>query len=348
MDRMRRHAERVQYRRRVRPYHRVELSQRPFRLFGDNGEYSLRRAHHRPNGASAKYLGLKSEETFRGKGVSGLRDLRRLFLSRQGGGLWSAGVVNTAVEEALYLTNIASHVTWCIAVKSCARERILQDRLFALESAGKANIVWNHSVDEILGNEAGVTGVRLRGAAPGAARTLHVDGRIHRRGPSTQTPSSSTAYWTCAAATSWSRAAARGDEATATSVAGVFAAGDVADHVYAKPSPRRAPECHGRARRRQYLETGGGGTFCRAARSTRVTQCSARSLGGIAQIDAASWNSLLRDGEPFLRHEFLPGARGIRLRGAAHGLDRAALGSGRRARPPHRRHTLVPQWAFAR
>jgi len=159
---------------------------------------------------------------------------------------------NTAVEEALYLTNIASHVTLVHRRDKLRAERILQDRLFALESAGKASIVWNHSVDEILGNEAGVTGVRLRGAAPGAARTLHVDGVFIAVGhqPNTQL---FDGLLDMRGGYIVVKGGSEG-EATATSVAGVFAAGDVADHVYRQAVTSAGTGCMAALDADKYLE----------------------------------------------------------------------------------------------
>jgi thioredoxin reductase (NADPH) len=154
------------------------------------------------------------------------------------------------VEEALYLTNIASHVTLVHRRDKLRAERILQDRLFALESAGKASIVWNHSIDEILGDEAGVTGVRLRGAA--ATRTIQVDGVFIAVGhqPNTQLFESQLemrgGYIVV-------KGGSEGD-ATATSVAGVFAAGDVADHVYRQAVTSAGTGCMAALDADKYLE----------------------------------------------------------------------------------------------
>jgi len=173
MDRMRRHAERFNTDVLFDHINRVELHKRPFRLFGDNGEYTCD-ALIIATGASAKYLGLPSEETFRGKGVSACATCDGFFY--RGKAVAVVGGGNTAVEEALYLTNIASHVTLVHRRDKLRAEKILQDRLFALESAGKASIVWNHAIDEILGDASGVTGVRLRAVAGASPRTIAVDG----------------------------------------------------------------------------------------------------------------------------------------------------------------------------
>ena len=233
MDRMRRHAERFNTDIVFDHINRVDLRQRPLRLFGDNGEYTCD-ALIIATGASAKYLGLPSEETFRGKAVAVV-----------GGG-------NTAVEEALYLTNIASHVTLVHRRDKLRAEKILQDRLFGLEAAGKASIVWNHSIDEILGDENGVTGARLRAVAGGATRSIAVDGVFIAVGhqPNTQLFENQLemrgGYIVV-------KGGSNGD-ATATSIAGVFAAGDVADHVYRQAVTSAGTGCMAALDADKYLE----------------------------------------------------------------------------------------------
>src|SRR6266576_2663877 len=145
---------------------RVELRQRPFRLFGENGEYTCD-ALIIATGASAKYLGLQSEEAFRGKGVSACATCDGFFYKGQdvivvGGG-------NTAVEEALYLSNIAKNVTVVHRRDKFRAEAILVDRLTAkTPSGGNARILWNHVIDDIVGDESGVTGVNVRNVRSGA------------------------------------------------------------------------------------------------------------------------------------------------------------------------------------
>src|SRR6202050_5146192 len=249
MDRMRRHAERFNTAIVFDHINRVELRQSPFRLFGDNGEYTCD-ALIIATGASAKYLGLKSEETFRGKGVSACATCDGFFY--RGKAVAVVGGGNTAVEEALYLTNIASHVTLVHRRDKLRAEKILQDRLFALESAGKASLVWNHSIDEILGDDTGVTGVRLRAAAGAATRTIQVDGVFIAVGhqPNTQLFEGQLemrgGYIIV-------KGGSDGD-ATATSVAGVFAAGDVADHVYRQAVTSAGTGCMAALDADKYLE----------------------------------------------------------------------------------------------
>ena len=249
MDRMRRHAERFHTELAFDHINRVELRQRPMRLRGDNGEYTCD-ALIIATGASAKYLGLPSEETFRGKGVSACATCDGFFY--RGKAVAVVGGGNTAVEEALYLSNIASHVTLIHRRDKLRAEKILQDRLFALEGSGKVALVWNHTVDEILGDETGVTGARLRALSGGAARILDVDGVFIAVGhqPNTQLFEGQLdmrgGYLVV-------KGGSEGD-ATATSVPGVFAAGDVADHVYRQAVTSAGTGCMAALDADKYLE----------------------------------------------------------------------------------------------
>jgi len=227
MERMRKHAERFNTEIVFDHINRVELRQRPFRLFGDTGEYTCD-ALIIATGASAKYLGLPSEERYRGQGVSACATCDGFFY--RGKPVAVVGGGNTAVEEALYLSNIASHVTLVHRRDKLRSEKILQDRLFALETAGKVSIVWNHEVEEILGDANGVTGARLRSLQTQATRSLVVDGVFIAVGHQPNTHlfdhqlEMHGGYLMVKGGSS--------GDATATSLAGVFAAGDVADHVY--------------------------------------------------------------------------------------------------------------------
>ncbi len=249
MERMRRHAERFNTDIVSDHINRVELRQRPFRLFGDNGEYTCD-ALIIATGASAKYLGLPSEEAFRGRGVSACATCDGFFY--RGKAVAVIGGGNTAVEEALYLGNISSHVTLVHRRDKLRSEKILQDRLFALEASGKAAILWNHTVDEILGDEAGVTGVRLRATHGNALHALKVDGVFIAVGhqPNTQLFEKQLdmrgGYIVV-------KGGSDGD-ATATSVAGVFAAGDVADHVYRQAVTSAGTGCMAALDADKYLE----------------------------------------------------------------------------------------------
>src|SRR6202789_1842882 len=172
MDRMRRHAERFNTDIVFDHINRVDLRQRPLRLFGDNGEYTCD-ALIIATGASAKYLGLPSEETFRGKGVSACATCDGFFY--RGKAVAVVGGGNTAVEEALYLTNHASKVTLVHRRDRLRAEKILQARLF---NNPKITVLWDSAIDEILGSDAppSVTGVRLKNVKTGALSELAVDG----------------------------------------------------------------------------------------------------------------------------------------------------------------------------
>lgn len=227
MERMRLHAERFNTDIVFDHINRVELRQRPFRLYGDNGEYTCD-ALIIATGASAKYLGLPSEETYRGKGVSACATCDGFFYRNKPVAVVGGG--NTAVEEALYLANIASHVTLIHRRDKLRSEKILQDRLFALAAGGKVSLVWNHAVDEILGDDSGVTGVRVRTTAGNAARDLKVDGVFIAVGHQPNTQLFDKQLDMRGGYIVVKSGSAGG--ATATSIPGVFAAGDVADHVY--------------------------------------------------------------------------------------------------------------------
>ncbi len=249
MDRMRRHAERFNTDIVFDHINRVELRGRPFRLFGDNGEYTCE-ALIIATGASAKYLGLASEEAFRGRGVSACATCDGFFY--RGKAVAVVGGGNTAVEEALYLANIASHVTLVHRRDKLRAEKILQDRLFALESSGKVSVVWNHTIDEILGDDAGVTGARLRALPGGATRAIKVDGVFIAVGhqPNTQLFEGQIdmrgGYILVKGGSS--------GDATATSTPGVFAAGDVADHVYRQAVTSAGTGCMAALDADKYLE----------------------------------------------------------------------------------------------
>ena len=229
----------------------VELGRRPFRLLGDGGAVYTCDTLVIATGAKAKWLGFPSETKFKGYGVSACATCDGFFY--RGKAVAVVGGGNTAVEEALYLANIASHVTLVHRRDKLRAEKILQDRLFAHESAGKAAIVWNHTIDEILGDASGVIGVRLRGIAPGAAaRTVHVDGVFIAVGhqPNTQLFENQLdmrgGYIVV-------KGGSEG-EATATSIAGVFAAGDVADHVYRQAVTSAGTGCMAALDADKYLE----------------------------------------------------------------------------------------------
>jgi thioredoxin reductase (NADPH) len=227
MERMRKHAERFNTEVLNDHINRVDLSRRPFLLEGDRGSYTCD-ALIIATGATAKYLGLPSEETFRGRGVSACATCDGFFFKNQKVAVVGGG--NTAVEEALYLSNIASHVTLVHRRDFLRSEKILQDHLFERERAGKVKILWNHAVDEVLGDDSGVTGVRVEGTNTKLKHDLDVAGVFIAVGhaPNTQLfldqLETKNGYLVVRSGTS--------GNATQTSIPGVFAAGDVADHVY--------------------------------------------------------------------------------------------------------------------
>jgi thioredoxin reductase (NADPH) len=249
MARLRRHAERFHTEIAEDHIHRVDLQQRPFRLHGDRGEYTAD-ALIIATGASARYLGLPSEQAFRGKGVSACATCDGFFYRNRDVAVIGGG--NTAVEEALYLTNIARHVTLVHRRDRLRSERILQDRLFERERDGKASIIWNHTVDEVLGDDSGVTGLRIEPVGGGAKRELTLHGVFIAVGhtPNTQLFEGQLdmrgGYLVV-------KTGLEGD-ATATSVAGVFAAGDVADHVYRQAVTSAGTGCMAALDADRYLE----------------------------------------------------------------------------------------------
>ena len=227
MENMRLHAERFHTELIFDHIHTCNLTQRPFRLEGDAGVYTCD-ALIIATGASAMYLGLPSEEAFRGRGVSGCATCDGFFYRDQPVAVIGGG--NTAVEEALYLANIASHVTLVHRRDSLRAEKILQERLFKKEAEGKVAIAWNHVLDEVLGDDNGVTGMRIRNVMDDSTREIPLQGVFIAIGHKPNTAifegqlEMSNGYIKV-------RSGTDGD-ATATSVAGVFAAGDVSDHVY--------------------------------------------------------------------------------------------------------------------
>jgi thioredoxin reductase (NADPH) len=228
MERMKAHAERFSTEIVNDHIHTVDLSKRPFVLMGDYGSYTCD-ALIVATGASAKYLGIPSEEKFRGRGVSACATCDGFFF--KGHKVVVVGGGNTAVEEALYLANLASHVTVVHRRDRFRAEKILQDRLFALERTGKVRIVWNHTVDEIVGDQSGVNGVHIKPTEPGGTiETLDVTGAFIAIG---HTPNTGIFAGQLDMRDGYITIKSGSDGgATSTSVPGVFAAGDVADHVY--------------------------------------------------------------------------------------------------------------------
>ena len=205
----------------------VDFSGRPLRLQGDSGSYTCD-ALIIATGASAKYLGLPSEEAYKGRGVSACATCDGFFFRNQPVAVIGGG--NTAVEEALYLSNIASRVYVVHRRDALRAEKILQDRLLARASDGNVSMVWDHTLAEVLGDDSGVTGARLNSVKNGTERKLDVAGVFIAIG---HTPNTGIFEGQLAMRDGYVRIESGTDgNATATSVAGVFAAGDVADHVY--------------------------------------------------------------------------------------------------------------------
>jgi thioredoxin reductase (NADPH) len=249
MDRMRRHAERFGVEIAADQVVKVDLSRRPFLLHGEDGKYSCD-ALIIATGASARYLGLESETAFRGRGVSACATCDGFFYRDQSVAVVGGG--NTAVEEAIYLTNIASHVTLVHRRDKLRAEAILQDRLKGLADKGRISLLWNHEVDEVLGNDQGVTGVRVRSTGGGGTRDLAVTGLFIAIG---HTPNTELFQGQLEMENGYImvRTGLAGD-ATATSVPGVFAAGDVADHVYRQAVTSAGTGCMAALDADRYLE----------------------------------------------------------------------------------------------
>ncbi|HZF15686.1 MAG TPA: thioredoxin-disulfide reductase [Steroidobacteraceae bacterium] len=253
MERMRKHAERFATDIVFDHISAVDLKRRPIHLRGDAGEYTCD-ALVIATGASARYLGLPSEEAFKGKGVSACATCDGFFYKGQRVAVIGGG--NTAVEEALYLSNIATHVTLVHRRDKLRAEKILQDRLMEKVQEGKMAIEWNHTVDEILGDDNGVTALRIAPTAEAGPargkRSFDVHGVFIAVGhtPNTQLFEGQLdmrgGYIIV-------KSGAEG-EATATSVAGVFAAGDVADHVYRQAVTSAGTGCMAALDADRYLE----------------------------------------------------------------------------------------------
>ncbi|HTD30817.1 MAG TPA: thioredoxin-disulfide reductase [Steroidobacteraceae bacterium] len=250
MERMRRHAERFNTQILNDHVHTADLKSRPFRLTGDAGTYTCD-VLIIATGAAAKYLGLPSEEQHRGRGVSACATCDGFFFRGQRVAIVGGG--NTAVEEALYLAHIAQHVTLVHRRDKLRAEKILQDRLFKEVAAGKMTVVWNHTIAEVLGDQQGVNGVRLKAMQGGASRDLSVTGLFIAIG---HTPNTALFKGQLAMNAGGYLIIKSGIEgnATATSIPGVFAAGDVADHVYRQAVTSAGAGCMAALDADRYLE----------------------------------------------------------------------------------------------
>jgi thioredoxin reductase (NADPH) len=252
MERFKQHAERFETQIISDHIQSVDFSVRPLQLRGDNGNYtcdSLVIA----TGASAKYLGLPSEEAFKGRGVSACATCDGFFYRQRKVAVIGGG--NTAVEEALYLSNICSEVILVHRRDSLRAEKILQDRLFEKEKNGNVRIVWNHNLDEVLGDDSGVTGMRIKQTDSDSTETIELHGVFIAIGHSPNT-GLFTDQLTMQDGYLHVEGGAQGN-ATATSVPGVFAAGDVMDHVYRQAITSAGTGCMAALDAERYLEANG-------------------------------------------------------------------------------------------
>jgi len=229
--------------------HTAKLAEKPIRIIGDAGQYTCD-ALIIATGASAQYLGLPSEEAFMGKGVSGCATCDGFFYKEQD--VCVVGGGNTAVEEALYLSNIAKHVTVIHRRDKFRAEPILIDRLIAKTKGGNVSIEWNHNLDEVLGNDSGVTGVRIKHSSTGATKELAVHGVFIAIGhkPNTDIFEGQITMHNGYIQT---KAGLEGN-ATATNIPGVFAAGDVQDHIYRQAITSAGTGCMAALDAQRYLE----------------------------------------------------------------------------------------------
>ncbi|WP_022654094.1 thioredoxin-disulfide reductase [Aquaspirillum serpens] len=229
--------------------HTAKLTEKPMRLIGDQGEYTCD-ALIIATGASAQYLGLPSEEAFKGKGVSACATCDGFFYKKQKVAVIGGG--NTAVEEALYLANIADHVTVVHRRDKFRCEKILADKLMQKVAEGKVTVEWNHTLDEVLGDATGVTGVRLRSTADDSTKQLDLAGVFVAIGhkPNTDLFVDQLTMENGYIVTHGGHQG----QATATNLPGVFAAGDVQDHIYRQAITSAASGCQAALDAERYLD----------------------------------------------------------------------------------------------
>lgn len=249
MDRMKAHAERFGTDIIFDHIHTTELTERPFKLIGDANTYTCD-ALIIATGASAKYLGMESEEAFKGKGVSACATCDGFFY--RGKEVAVIGGGNTAVEEALYLANIASHVTIVHRRDQFRSEKILADRLKDRAENGNVTIAWNSTLDEVLGDDTGVTGIRIKSTKDDSTKDLDLTGVFIAIGHSPNTAifkdqlQMDKGYITVQSGNQ--------GNATATSIPGIFAAGDVADQVYKQAVTSAGAGCMAALDAEKYLD----------------------------------------------------------------------------------------------
>lgn len=250
MQRLQQHAERFQTEIIFDHIHTTKLSERPFRLIGDSGEYTCD-ALIIATGASAQYLGLPSEEAFMGKGVSACATCDGFFY--RGKEVAVIGGGNTAVEEALYLSNIASKVTIVHRRDKFRAEPILIDRLLHKVAEGKIEIKFYHTLDEVVGDDSGVTGIKIKSSQDDSISTINVHGVFIAIG---HRPNTSIFEGQLDMHNGYlkTRTGLEGN-ATATSIQGVFAAGDVQDHIYRQAITSAGTGCMAALDAQRYLES---------------------------------------------------------------------------------------------
>jgi thioredoxin reductase (NADPH) len=250
MERMLKHAERFNTEILFDHIHTADLSQRPFRLTGDAGVYTCD-ALIIATGASAQYLGLESEERFKGRGVSACATCDGFFYRKQKVAVIGGG--NTAVEEALYLSNIASEVVVVHRRDKFRSEKILADQLIKKSQEGNVRIEWNHVLDEVLGDASGVTGMRIKNVQDGSTKEIELMGIFVAIGHKPNTDifqgqlEMHNGYLKV-------KGGVEGN-ATQTSVEGVFAAGDVADHNYRQAITSAGTGCMAALDAEKYLDS---------------------------------------------------------------------------------------------
>lgn len=250
MDRMQKHAERFDTKVIFDHIEKVDLSQRPFRLQGVES-YTCD-ALIIATGASAQYLGLESEQAFMGKGVSGCATCDGFFYRNQKVAVVGGG--NTAVEEALYLSNICSEVVLVHRRDALRAEKILQDKILEKAANGNITLLWNHTLEEVVGEDSGVTGMKVKSTVDGSVQQVDLAGVFIAIGHKPNTDifagqlDMKDGYITIKSGTE--------GNATATSVAGVFAAGDVADHVYRQAITSAGSGCMAALDAEKFLDQG--------------------------------------------------------------------------------------------
>jgi len=249
MARFQKHAERFNTRIVFDHIHTAKLTERPFRLIGDSGQYTCD-ALIIATGATARYLGLPSEEKFAGRGVSACATCDGFFYRNQDVAVIGGG--STAVEEALYLANIARKVTLVHRRQAFRAEKIMVDKLMEKVAAGKIELTLDHTLDEVLGDDSGVTGMRIRNVTDGQAREVAVYGVFIAIGhqPNTDIFAGQLDMDGGYVIT---RGGNKGD-ATQTSIPGVFAAGDVQDPIYKQAITSAASGCQAALDAERYLD----------------------------------------------------------------------------------------------